>query len=123
MAGPLFQPVRGLLFGVVFYLLREPLFGRRRGWLVLWVTLVVLGILGTFGPTPGSLEGLVYTVLPPWLHLRGLPEVLLQSLFLSLLVSYWVNHPDKRWLDRVLGTAFVLALLLPSLGLMLGQSA
>jgi hypothetical protein len=122
MAGPLFQPIRGLLFGVVFYLLREPLLGRKRGWLVMWVTLVVLGILGTFGPTPGSLEGLLYTVLPLWLHLRGLPEVLLQSLLLSLLVFYWVHHSEKRWLNWTLGVAFILMLLLPALGLLLGQS-
>ena len=29
MAGPLFQPVRGLLFGTVFYLLRDQYFGRQ----------------------------------------------------------------------------------------------
>ena len=28
MAGPLFQPIRGVLFGVVFYLLRREYFGR-----------------------------------------------------------------------------------------------
>ena len=32
-AGPLFQPIRGVLFGLVFYLLRGSLFGRKRGWL------------------------------------------------------------------------------------------
>src|SRR5574341_1645394 len=40
MAGPLFQPIRGILFGVVFYLLRETFFRRPRGWLILWATLV-----------------------------------------------------------------------------------
>src|SRR5262249_27221313 len=34
MAGPLFQPIRGLLFGLAFYPLRGPLFGARAGWLV-----------------------------------------------------------------------------------------
>src|SRR5262249_10879008 len=55
MAGPLFQPIRGLLFGLVFYLLREPFFGARTRWRVLWFVLAVVGILGTFGPAPGSL--------------------------------------------------------------------
>ena len=33
MAGPLFQPLRGMLFGIVFYLLREPFFEKRTaGW-------------------------------------------------------------------------------------------
>ena len=118
MVGPLFQPIRGRLFGLVFYLLREPFFGKKNGWLVMWIVLVVVGILGTFGPSPGSLEGMLYTVFPLWVHLRGLPEVLLQSLFLSLILFYWVNHPQKRWLNWVMGTAFVILMSLPILGLL-----
>src|SRR6516225_3705498 len=99
MAGPLFQPIRGLLFGLVFYLLREPLFGARTGWLVLWLVLVVVGILGTFGPAPGSVEGMVYTTLPLRIHLESLPEIVVQALALAALLWYWVNHPAKRWLS------------------------
>jgi len=40
----------------------------------MWLTLVVLGILGTFGPAPGSLEGMFFTIFPLWVHLRGLPK-------------------------------------------------
>lgn len=120
MAGPLFQPVRGILFGIVFYLLRESFFGKKNGWLVMWFTLVVVGIIGTFGPTPGSLEGMLYTVFPLWVHLRGLPEVLLQSLFLSLILFYWVNNPQKKWLNWVMGIAFFILMALPILGLLLG---
>ncbi len=121
MAGPLFQPIRGILFGLVFYLLREPFFGKKNGWLVMWFTLVVIGILGTFGPTPGSLEGMIYTIFPLGVHLRGLPEVLLQSLFLSLILFYWVNHPQKKWLSWVMGIAFVVLMALPILGLLVTQ--
>jgi hypothetical protein len=42
MAGPLFQPVRGLLFAMAFYPLRDVLFGRKGGWLVMWLELAVL---------------------------------------------------------------------------------
>ncbi|HUI43950.1 MAG TPA: hypothetical protein VL523_18460 [Terriglobia bacterium] len=35
MAGPLFQPIRGLMFALVFYPLRGCLFGRRNGWLLM----------------------------------------------------------------------------------------
>jgi hypothetical protein len=121
MAGPLFQPIRGALFGVVFFLLRDTLFGRKNGWLVMWITLVVVGILSPFGPSPGSIEGMIYTTLPMELHLTGLPEVLLQALILSALLFYWVNHPQKKWLNWVMGIVFVLMLLLPTLGLLVGQ--
>ncbi|KYF91901.1 hypothetical protein BE17_19690 [Sorangium cellulosum] len=123
MAGPLLQPVRGLLFGVVFHVLREPFFGKRNGWLAMWLVLVVMGIVGTFGPAPGSLEGMIYTVLPPWVHLRGLPEVLLQSLFLSLILHHWVNNPQKRWIRWVMGIAFAILMSLPVLGLLVGVRA
>lgn len=121
MAGPLFQPIRGILFGFVFYLLREVVFQKKNGWLILWTMLFVIGIAGTFGPTPGSLEGLIYTVLPISVHFRGLPEVLLQSLALSSVLFYWVNHTEKKWLNWCMGIAFFLVLLLPLFGLLAGQ--
>jgi hypothetical protein len=122
MAGPLLQPIRGLLFGVVFYLLREPLFRARRGWLVLWFVLVVVGVLGAFGPAPGSVEGMVYTTLPLRFHLESLPELVVQSLALAALLWYWVNHPGKRWLTWCLAIAFAAVLLLPVLGLLAGRA-
>src|SRR5262245_24440265 len=74
MAGPLFQPIRGLVFGLVFYLLRDSVFRARSGWLILWLVLVVVGVLSTFGPAPASVEGMVYTTLPMRFHLGSLPE-------------------------------------------------
>ena len=121
-AGPLFQPVRGFLFGVLFYLLREPFFGRRNGWLLMWATLVVVGIIGPFGAAPGSLEGLICTRLPIGFQLIGLPEILIQSLFLSGLLFYWVRHPEKRWLSWVLGIAISVIILLSALGLLAGRA-
>src|SRR6266545_7023423 len=53
-AGPLFQPVRGVIFASALYPLRNVLFAERRGWLILWWLLLALGVLSTFGPSPGS---------------------------------------------------------------------
>lgn len=119
LAGPLFQPIRGLLFAIVFYLLRDVFFGRRNGWLLMWLMLVFIGILATFGPSPGSVEGMVYTVLPFVDHLKGWPEVMIQALLFSLILTYWVEHPEKRWLTWLLAAVFVIVLLLPALGLLL----
>jgi len=120
MAGPLFQPIRGILFGIVFFLLRDILFKRKNGWLVMWIVLVVVGIISPFGPTPGSIEGMIYTIIPIGIQLTGLPEVLLQALLLSVVLFYWVNHPEKKWLSWVMGIAFFLVMLLPTLGLLVG---
>lgn len=118
MAGPLFQPVRGLLFALAFYPLRGMLFGRKNGWLVLWLELVILGILSPFGASPGSVEGMIYTIWPLWSHMIGLPEVLLQSLLLSVVLCYWVRHSEQKWLSWTLGILLLLVLLLPALGLL-----
>lgn len=118
-AGPALQVVRGLLFGIVFYLLRIPLFTQRRGWLTMWIMLVVVGIFSTFGPAPGSIEGLIYTTMPVGLQMGGLIEVIFQALLLAVVLVYWVNHPEKRWLRWVLGGIFVLVLVFSALGFFL----
>jgi len=117
MAGPLFQPLRGLIFALAFYPLRSVLFGKKHGWLVMWWLLVALGILGTFGPAPASLEGMIYTTAPPLGQMRGWIEVVPQALFLSVILCYWVNHP-KKWLNWTLGVIFFLMMGLPVLGLL-----
>ena len=122
MAGPLFQPIRGLLFAIAFYPLGTVLFGRKDGWLVMWTVLVTVGILSTFGPSPGSLEGMIYTVFPIPLQLFGLTEVLAQSLLLSIVLCYWVNHPENRRLNWLLGVSFFFVMLLPAMGLLMDPS-
>ena len=121
MAGPLFQPIRGLLFGALLFMLREMFFSTQWGWLRLWLVLVVFGILGAPGPVPGSLEGMIYTTIPLWVQLTGLPEVLLQTLTFSWLLCRWVHHPEKRWMNWCLGVAFVFVYLLPVVGLLAGR--
>jgi len=121
MAGPLFQPIRGLVFALVFYPLREMFFNRKHGWLLLWWTLVGLGILSTFGPAPSSLEGMVFTTIPITKQVTGWIEVIPQAFFLSAILWYWVRNPEKRWLNWTLGTVFVVFVLLVILGLVVGN--
>ena len=117
-AGPALQVLRGFLFGLVFYALREITFPRKRGWLTLWLVLGIVGILSPFGPSPSSIEGAIYTILPAWFHLMGLPEVLIQSGLLAFLTYYWVNHPEKKWLGWAFGIGFGLVVLLSALGVL-----
>ena len=115
-AGVLFQPIRGLLFGFVFYGLRNVFFTQKTSWQVIWFCLVVMGIISTFGPTPGSIEGLVYTQLPLWIQLKGLPEILIQSFLLAYVTHYWVRNPNKKYLNRSLLVLFCLILLVATAG-------
>lgn len=118
MAGPLLQPIRGLIFALAFYPLREILFGRKSGWLMMWWLLVALGILSTFGPPPGSIEGMIYTRIPILDQLVGWLEVVPQALLLSGILFYWVNHPEKKWLNWVMGVFFFVVNLMLVAGLL-----
>ena len=110
MAGPLFQPIRGVIFALAFYPLRSVLFETPRGWLMLWWLLLALGVFSTFGPAFGSVEGLIYTTFPARSQLLGLWEVLLQSFLFSFILFHWVNQPQKRWLRWTMGVAFGIVL-------------
>ena len=116
MLGPVFQPIRGLIFALAFYPLRDVLFSRKNGWLITWWLLVALGILSTFGPAPASVEGMIYTTIPT--TITSYVEIVPQAFLLSAILYYWVNHPEKKWLNWVLGILFVIAICLPLLGLL-----
>jgi hypothetical protein len=119
MAGPLLQPLRGLLFASVFYPLRGQLFGRKHGWLLMGWILIAVGILGTFAASPGSMEGMIYTTIPLWMQLRGYLEIVPQALLLSALLCYWVNHPAKRWFTWLLTILFFLFAALMVMGMVM----
>jgi hypothetical protein len=119
-AGMLFQPLRGVVFALVFYPFRQRLFGRRHGWLLMGWMLFALGILGTFAAPAGSMEGLIYTTTPIRMQFRGWLEIVPQAFLLSALLCFWVNNSSKRWLTWLLSVVFfllmaffVLALFLP----------
>ena len=48
-AGPFFQVLRGFLFGIVFYVLRDIFFSKQRGWTTIWLVLIFVGILSPYG--------------------------------------------------------------------------
>jgi hypothetical protein len=121
MAGVLFQPIRGILFGVVFYLLRDILFARKNGWLITWIMLVFVGILSVFSAAPGSVEGFVYTQLGWSQFGPGMIEVITQALLLALLTFHWINQPQHKWQGWLYGILFVLVLTMPVLGLLVTQ--
>jgi hypothetical protein len=111
------QIFRAVLFASIFYLLRGQLFGRKRGWLVMAWMLIGIGILGTFAAPSGSLEGFIFLTAPVKVQIKGYFEVVTQALLLSALLSYWVNHPARKWMNWTLGAGYVIAAGLPLLAL------
>lgn len=118
MASPLFQPVRATLLAIVFYLLRDVLFNHRKGWLTMWCMLVVTGILTPFSASWGGIEGMIFFNFPVWDHIVGWPEVFAQTLILSVILTYWVDHPKSKRLHAILLVGFILTMLLPIIALL-----
>ena len=117
MLGAPLQIFRGILFASIFWLFRDNLFGRARGWLRMAWMLIGIGILGTFAAPGGSLEGFIFTTTPILAQMRGYLEVVPQALLLSGLLCYWVNQP-KKWLNWTLGVLYFVSIALPVLGLL-----
>jgi len=106
MAGPVLQVTRGLLFSIVLWPFRTNILYQKNGWLKLWLLFLGLAILGTSGPSPGSIEGMIYTKLPLLMQIAGMQEVIVQTLVFSLLVYFWYEKPKKIW--NVLAASLVL---------------
>lgn len=92
LLGPLIQVARGILFGIVLLLFKDSFMNKKYGWLRLWAILSIIGIINTPGPSPSSIEGIVYTNIPLEFHLKGAPEIFIQT----LLFSYLLAKPSKN---------------------------
>jgi hypothetical protein len=95
--GPGLQWIRGIVFALALYPFRHVFLEGARGWLRLWGLMLGLVILGTAGPAPGSIEGLIYTTIPPLDQIVGLRETLAQSLIFSYLLVAWYRRPHRAW--------------------------
>ncbi len=111
--GPGLQVVRGLIFALALWPFKQIFLHEDKGWLKLWLLFVGLGILSTFGPALGSIDGLIYTTVPMYIQASFLPELLLQSLLLSLGLCYWYAHPKKSF--NFISVVLLILILLMSL--------
>ena len=84
------QVIRGILIGVVIWWIKDSIIGNKLAWLKLWAILVILGIINTYGPAPGSIEGIIYLapVDVPVNITSSIFEVLLQPLLFSIAVTF-----------------------------------
>ena len=84
------QIIRGILVGMVVWWIKDSIIGKKLGWCKLWAILVILGIINTYGPAHGSIEGLIYLVpvdVPANASLSVF-EVLTQPLLFSIIVTF-----------------------------------
>ena len=92
------QIVRGVLFGIVIWWIKDSIIGKKLAWLKLWAILVIVGILSVYAPAPGSIEGFIYLApssvvpnsepLPLAFILGSLAEIMVQPLLFSIIVTF-----------------------------------
>ncbi len=115
--GPVLQIFRGLVFSVSLWFFKDSFLYKEHGWAKLWLLIIGLSILSTTGPTPGSIEGLIYTNIPVISQIRGYFEVIPQTLLFSLFLYYWYKKPKRLW--NILSIVLVsLMVILCTLGLL-----
>jgi glycerol uptake facilitator-like aquaporin len=63
-------------------------------------------------------EGAIHTTLPilEQFFSGGMLEIVAQSFLFSTLLFYWVNNPQKRWMNWLLGILFALVVLMSLMG-------
>lgn len=95
MSSSFINIIRGIIIAIALFPFREKLFKDNFGWLYLWGLLAILSIISVYGAAPGSVEGVIYTRLPIWYHLRYLPDILLHTLTFSVLLFLWERKKSK----------------------------
>lgn len=114
MLGPALQVIRGIVLGLVLLTIRSVIIGRQGFWKLV---LLVLGLsfFSTIGPTPGSFDGYIYTILPLQYHLGAIPEAVVYTLIFSGLVTLPYKY-EKKYITVVYIILVVIILLFSIMG-------
>ncbi len=88
--GPALQFIRGIILALALLPFRKTIFEEKHGYWKLGALIVGLCLLSTIGPTMGSVDGYIYTIIPAAYQLMGYPEAILYNLlFIGILkLSY-----------------------------------
>jgi hypothetical protein len=90
LGGTSLQFFRGIIIALILLPLRKVFTEEMYGFLKLGVLILGLSVLSTFGPTFGSIEGLIYTKMSVIEQISGYPEALIWiSLFVGILWSFY----------------------------------
>ncbi len=95
---PVFQVVRGALFGIVLWLFKKSFIHSKYGWLMIWTMILIIGILNTPATAPGSIEYFIYYEPTEFwnLEIGGMLEILIQTILFSFISFHWVRPKDKQ---------------------------
>ncbi len=96
-AGPLLQIIRGFIFSIALWIIKDQFVYQSHGWLKLWGIIALLCVFSPTGPAPGSIEGFIYTKVPFFDQVKGYLEVLPQTLLFSFILFNWFEKMPRWW--------------------------
>ncbi len=113
--GPGLQIFRGLIIALVLLPIRSFIFQKNGFLKLLWLVLG-LSFISTIGPTPGSFDGYIYTILPLKYHLLGIPEAILYvSLFTGILLLWY--KLEKKYITVISIIMVILVIAMSIMGM------
>ena len=113
LGGTSLQFLRGIVIALVLLPLRKVFTEEKYGFSKLGVLILGLSVLSTFGPTFGSIEGLIYSKMSVIEQISGYPEALVWiSLFIGILWSFY--RFEKKTINI---TAIILTVLIVLMGI------
>ena len=95
--GPALQCINGFFMALILYRIRSLILNEKNSWINLFLIIAGFSIFAPQAPAPGTFEGWIYTKLPIFEHLIGLPECLLYSFLFSFGLYKWYRYPKKYW--------------------------
>lgn len=111
--GPALQIFRGVIIALVLYPFKKIFLEESYGSAKLALLVGGLSFLSTIGPTPGSFEGYLYTILPLQYHLLGIPETIIYVGLFSIMVVQWNKKQEIFYI--VLSIVLVLLIIFMSI--------
>jgi hypothetical protein len=113
--GPALQILRGLIIALALLPLKDSFIGAKHGMLKLALLVFGLSAISTIGPTPGSFEGLIYTVLPLKYQLLGLPETAIYIILFCAIIGC-SSRANKKTIDVIATVTTIVIVIFSALG-------
>ncbi|MBE0447598.1 MAG: hypothetical protein IBX64_05800 [Actinobacteria bacterium] len=89
------QVLRGILISIILYAIYDRIVElKNKGWMLISGLYLLVGWLSAAGPTPGSIEGIVYTKVPLDFQIISALEVIIQGLLLGLILNKWIQKTE-----------------------------
>ena len=116
--GPSLQIFRGALLALAFLPFRKVIIESKRGWLYIFVAILILMHIGADAADPGKIEAFIYADFPAAIHFATWPEFIFSSLAFAWLFFTWERNPKDKRLSIPLIAGFVIVVAMAILGLL-----